>query len=258
MKKYLIIITAVALAFGTCREALAQTAEPEAVDGYAHVRTEPVDDTFDLDQMLEERRVFDRMEQAPHDWSLSDAAVDTRVIVQVALIILCAIVIGILIGLIILHVGKLPYRIKFLEERIDEIEKRMDNINRPLFEEDTENPSSDEPQQDECTGHIEDEDEDEKLTGDEERDTRILTKWFKEIDEAFPYAIPDIDPDNFHISDHKGPDGQWGKVTVIFSLLEGNITSHTELISKIESKLKNDRLELSRRKAVTKIFNKSN
>lgn len=240
MKKYLIIITAVALAFGTCREALAQTAEPEAVDGYAHVRTEPVDDTVDLDQLLEERIASDRMSQVPHNWSLSDAAVDTRVIIQAALIILCIIVIGTVLGLIIMASGKLFHRVGSAERRLLTIEGQLglkaDGVNLS---------GADSYQSDE-------------LTGDEEHDTALIAAWFKEVDEAFPYSIPDPVPGEvYYPLSRKGPDGQTGKAFVISCIIDGCITSHSSLLCHIGMAQKEDRLLLSREKAIAKLYKNS-
>lgn len=234
MKKYLIIITAVALAFGTCREALAQAAEPEAVDGYAHVRTEPVDDTVDFDQLLEERIAFDHMEQAPHDWSLSDADLDLPVILQAALIILCIIVIGTVLGLIILASGKLFHRVGSAERRLLAIEGQLglkaDGVNLS-------SAASDE------------------LTGDEDHDTALIAAWLKEVDEAFPYSIPDPVPGEvYYPLSRKGPDGQTGKAFVISCIIDGCITSHPSLLLHIGMAQKDDRLLLSREKAIAKLY----
>lgn len=229
MKKYLIIITAVALAFGTCREALAQAAEPEAVDGYAHVRTEPVDDTVDLDQLLEER-----MAQAPHNWSLSDADLDLPVILQATLIILCIIVTGTVLGLIIMASGKLFHRVSSAERRLLTIEGQLglkaDGVNLS-------SATSDE------------------LTGDEEHDTALIAAWFKEVDEAFPYSIPDPVPGEvYYPLSRKGPDGQTGKAFVTSCIIDGCITSHSNLLYHIEMAQKEDRLLLSREKAIAKLY----
>lgn len=240
MKKYLIIITAVALAFGTCREALAQAAEPEAVDGYAYVRTEPVDNTVDLDQLLEERRAFDRMAQASHDWSLSDADLDLPVILQATLTILCIIILGTVLGLIIMASGKLFHRVGSAERRLLAIEGQLG------LKADGVNPSGVDSYQSDG------------LTGDEAHDTALIAAWIKEVDEAFPYSIPDPVPGEvYYPLSRKGPDGQTGKAFVISCIIDGCITSHSNLLYHIEMAQKEDRLLLSREKAIAKLYKNS-
>lgn len=98
----------------------------------------------------------------------------------------------------------------------------------------------------------EDDREPEALIGDEKHDTALMTSWLKEIDDAFPYSIPAPVPGETYI--HEGPEGQTGKATVTRRLINGFITDHSALLDAIKDQQKEDRLFLSRKKALANLF----
>lgn len=98
----------------------------------------------------------------------------------------------------------------------------------------------------------EDDREPEALTGDEKHDTALMASWLREIDDAFPYSIPAPVPGETYI--HEGPEGQTGKATVTRRLINGFITDHSALLDEIKDQQKEDRLFLSRKKALANLF----
>lgn len=101
----------------------------------------------------------------------------------------------------------------------------------------------------------EDDREPEALTGDEAHDTALIAAWLKEVDDAFPYSIPDPVPaETYLFTEHQGPEGQGGKAIVTARLIDGYITKHSTLLNEIKDQQEKDRLFLSRKKALAKLF----
>ena len=101
----------------------------------------------------------------------------------------------------------------------------------------------------------EDDREPEALTGDVKHDTALMASWLKEIDDAFPYSIPaPVPAAPYLLTEHQGPKGQEGKATVTYRLIKGFITDHSALLDAIKDQQKEDRLFLSRKKALANLF----